>query len=363
MALIECYECGKEISSLAPACASCGAPKEDVADIVKDHPKANIPSSKNQPKSDKERVADWLIEKEESVECESSQVTSKTPEVEKKTSKPNESKRSFSSRLMSGSLYGAAGFFGGFGVGRAPQTDSFVVEIASWAVLGIFFGAICFFIGLFCSVRSSKFAIIAGLTLGVAAKIGQNLGTYSGSKKGKEYAEIMNRKERRRDQSQQEGVIPVGWVKNKKIREGVTFYSPSKWVIDKSNKEFDWLSTGQINSFDFSCVLIIVKDEQFFSVTAKEFATNINRERMLEGTKKVLTNPKILEFNNNYRWISGEAIYMKFVGYINGQKYNRLVVQTIYDSKMYAVILTVNEDSSKKVDVEINRFLKTFYFE
>lgn len=29
MALIECYECGKEISSLAPACPSCGAPKEE----------------------------------------------------------------------------------------------------------------------------------------------------------------------------------------------------------------------------------------------------------------------------------------------------------------------------------------------
>ncbi len=29
MALIECYECGKEISSLAPACPSCGAPREE----------------------------------------------------------------------------------------------------------------------------------------------------------------------------------------------------------------------------------------------------------------------------------------------------------------------------------------------
>lgn len=29
MALIECYECGKEISSLAPACPSCGAPGEE----------------------------------------------------------------------------------------------------------------------------------------------------------------------------------------------------------------------------------------------------------------------------------------------------------------------------------------------
>ena len=31
MALISCYECGKEISSAAPACPQCGAPKEHVA--------------------------------------------------------------------------------------------------------------------------------------------------------------------------------------------------------------------------------------------------------------------------------------------------------------------------------------------
>src|SRR5262245_34755676 len=28
MALIRCYECGKEISSIAPACPSCGAPPQ-----------------------------------------------------------------------------------------------------------------------------------------------------------------------------------------------------------------------------------------------------------------------------------------------------------------------------------------------
>ena len=29
MALIKCYECGKEISDAAPACPSCGAPKKE----------------------------------------------------------------------------------------------------------------------------------------------------------------------------------------------------------------------------------------------------------------------------------------------------------------------------------------------
>jgi len=30
MALIKCYECGKEISSAAPACLSCGAPNKEL---------------------------------------------------------------------------------------------------------------------------------------------------------------------------------------------------------------------------------------------------------------------------------------------------------------------------------------------
>ena len=38
MALIECYECGREVSSLAPHCIHCGAPNSDKHDADLNEP-------------------------------------------------------------------------------------------------------------------------------------------------------------------------------------------------------------------------------------------------------------------------------------------------------------------------------------
>ena len=47
MALIQCYECEREISDKAPACPHCGAPKADAQ------------ASKKKPKREQISLKDW----------------------------------------------------------------------------------------------------------------------------------------------------------------------------------------------------------------------------------------------------------------------------------------------------------------
>ena len=64
MALINCYECDREISSKAAVCPHCGAPKEEITDIVDNQSTLIKTPTKIQKKTDKERIAGWLSEKQ-----------------------------------------------------------------------------------------------------------------------------------------------------------------------------------------------------------------------------------------------------------------------------------------------------------
>ena len=61
--MIECYECGREISNNAVACPHCGAPKDENGDIVHAQSEMSKSTSVNLKKSDKERFAGWLSKK------------------------------------------------------------------------------------------------------------------------------------------------------------------------------------------------------------------------------------------------------------------------------------------------------------
>ena len=54
MALIECYECSKEISDKAPVCPQCGAPKST--------PKPTKTKTGRDDKKDPDRFNDWSDE-------------------------------------------------------------------------------------------------------------------------------------------------------------------------------------------------------------------------------------------------------------------------------------------------------------
>ena len=54
MALIQCYECEKEISDKAAACPHCGAPKST--------PKPTKPKTGMSDKKDPDRFSDWSDE-------------------------------------------------------------------------------------------------------------------------------------------------------------------------------------------------------------------------------------------------------------------------------------------------------------
>ena len=110
MALIDCYECGREISNKAVACPHCGAPKDENGGIVHDQPTLNKPPITGQKKSDKERIAGWLSEKQKPDKTETFEAKVKKSVKENNPVKSIKVKRSFSSRLYSGARYGIGGF-------------------------------------------------------------------------------------------------------------------------------------------------------------------------------------------------------------------------------------------------------------
>ena len=367
MALIKCYECGKEISSLAPVCPGCGAPKQEDADTVEDKPRLNIPSPKSKPKSDKDRIADWLIDKQKGVECEPPIITSEKPETSKKTAYPNEGKRSFSSRLLSGSLYGAAGFLAGFGVGRAPRADSFEVEIASWVTVGIFFGFILFIIGLFGSVKGGKKAIIIGLIICICLKAAQCGGSNYGSRKGRELAEEFQRRESRNlnlpnNKPLLTRYVPLGWITYSFKEHGISFAAPGHWTTIQDESSYLWSKTGRYNNLDFNVYFNVKKAEAFRGISNQEYINGLDKrniERMTMGLGKKL---EVMSLDKTFKWADKMAILMQTREISEGVNYRRITLQSLIGGKMYSLLFIVNEKEKEYGVRMIKELSRTFRF-
>jgi len=367
MALIKCYECGKEISSLAPVCPGCGAPKQEDTDTVEDKPRLNIPSPKSKPKSDKDRIADWLIEKQEGVECEPPIITSEKPETLKKTAYPNEAKRSFSSRLLSGSLYGAAGFLAGFGVGRVPRADSFEVEIASWVTVGIFFGFILFIIGLFGSVKGGKKAIIIGLIICICLKAAQCGGSKYGSRRGKELAEEFQRRESRNLNLRNSKplltrYVPLGWNTYSFKEHGISFAAPGHWTTIEYESSYLWSKTGRYNNLDFNVYFNVKKSEAFKGISNQEYINALDKQNIERMTMGLGEKLEVMTIDKTFKWADKMAVLMQTREISEGVNYRRITLQSLIGGKMYSLLFIVNEKEKDYGVRMIKELSRTFIF-
>ena len=83
---------------------------------------------------------------------------------------------------------------------------------------------------------------------------------------------------------------------------------------------------------------------------------------LLETFTKDAENVEIKAIDKNFKWAGRDAILTTIEQEINAIKYNRYVVQTLNNSKLYTLILLVEKEFSNKAVPEFNKLMGTFLF-